>query len=197
MTHLVRAGLVLGLAIASFLVLRSLILQGRLSFPEFALRPPLQESNVRQWASRPLKFSNSRACAGSLCHQDIYDVWLTSDHGGVACETCHGPALAHGQDTNISVRTDHEECTLCHAKVIGRRLDFPQVDPAGHYSETTCTSCHKAHRPGPPSIISHEVSEGSDCLSCHGAASPPDRAVPADHVGRTNEQCLSCHEAAR
>ena len=198
MNHLMRAGLVLGLLVASFLVFRSLVLQGRLSLPELGLRPLLRESNVRAWADRSLVFSTSKDCAGSRCHQETYDVWAPSAHGGASCETCHGPARTHVDNTRIRVPVDLQPqvCNLCHAEVLGRPTDFPQIAPADHYEETTCTSCHIAHRPGPAREVSHEVPEGSDCLFCHSASSPPDRAVPADHSGRTNQECLNCHEAA-
>ena len=196
MTHLIRVGLVLGLLVVSFLVLRALILQGPLSLPELGLRPVMQETNARAWAARARVFSTSTDCAGSRCHQDTYDVWATSAHGGASCETCHGPARTHVDNPRIRVPVDLEPqvCSLCHAEAVGRPAKFPQVDVGDHFSESTCTSCHAPHRPGPARAVSHEVSPGSDCLSCHSASGPPDRAVPADHSGRTDQQCLSCHE---
>ncbi len=199
MSHLIRAGLALALAIGLFLGFRSLVLQGHLSLAQFALGPPMRESSVGRWAGKPLQFSGSEGCAGSNCHQDTYDVWASSAHGGVSCETCHDAAKDHADNTDIAVPTDvaPQVCTLCHASAMGRPAKFPQVDVVDHFSETTCTSCHAAHRPGPARAISHEVSAGSDCLSCHSPSGPPDRAVPADHSGRTNQQCLSCHETKR
>ncbi len=199
MAHLIRAGLVLAAVVILFLVFRSLVLQGRVSLPEFGLRPVMQGSNIGDWASKPFQFSTPKDCAGSACHQEIYDMWATSAHGGASCETCHGPVQAHVQDpeTPVQIRLQPEVCELCHAEVVGRPEGFPQINPAEHYPESTCTSCHIAHRPGPATAVSHQVWEGSDCLSCHAASAPPDRAVPADHAGRTNEQCLACHETAQ
>ena len=199
MTHLIRAGLALGLAAAAFLGFRTLVLQGQVSLPEFGLRPVMKESNIQEWASRPLQFSNPQDCAGSACHQEAYDMWATSAHGGASCETCHGPVQAHVDEPKVpvNIRLQPEVCNLCHAEVMGRPDGFPQISPAEHYTESTCTSCHIAHRPGPASAVSHEVWRGSDCLSCHAASGPADRAVPADHSDRTNQQCLICHERAR
>ncbi|MEA3334540.1 MAG: cytochrome b/b6 domain-containing protein [Chloroflexota bacterium] len=49
--------------------------------------------------------------------------------------------------------------------------------------------------PAPVTISSHDVGpEHSDCLLCHD----PDGLIapaPIDHKGRTNDQCLSCHQA--
>jgi hypothetical protein len=46
--------------------------------------------------------------------------------------------------------------------------------------------------------LSHQVAGHEQCLSCHSAAkaSAGAKAVPADHVGRTDDLCLYCHPAA-
>lgn len=195
MNHLLRAGLALGLAAASFITLRSLVLQGAVSEPRLALVAPNEEATRMQWASRAARFSEPEGCAGANCHQDSYDVWNPSAHGGVNCETCHGAATEHRERPEVPVPVDlgAELCNLCHAQVTGRPQKFPQIE-AEHYSESTCSSCHSSHQPGPPRAVSHEILPGSDCVSCHSTTSPPDRDVPTNHATRTNDQCLTCHE---
>jgi hypothetical protein len=195
MSHLIRAGLALGLALAGFLTFRSLVLQGAVSEPRLALVAPDKQTSEMQWAAKPARFSGPEGCAGAGCHQDSYDMWRPSAHGNVNCETCHGAATEHKEKPEVSVPVDlgAELCSLCHAKVTGRPETFPQIG-ADHYPESTCGSCHMAHQPGPPRAITHEVSPGSDCLSCHSTTGPRDRDVPANHSERTNDQCLTCHE---
>lgn len=196
MKHLIRGGLLLLIGVVAIVTLRALVLQGRITLADFGLRPPRQERSTADWADRPLEYTSSLKCAGGDCHEGIYELWDTSSHGSVACETCHGAAPAHVVDTELPVPVDRrgEVCHLCHARLIARPTDHPQIELADHYPETTCMACHKAHRPGPPPLITHEVFEGSDCLACHGFDAPPDRAVPPTHVGRTNDVCLTCHE---
>jgi len=43
-----------------------------------------------------------------------------------------------------------------------------------------------------PPTIPHPVQAGMDCLQCHGQGKV--KPYPADHVGRTNEQCQTCHK---
>lgn len=44
------------------------------------------------------------------------------------------------------------------------------------------------------STVPHSLDGRSDCLSCHGSdkMKPP----PVNHAGRSNESCLTCHQAA-
>lgn len=196
MSHLIRAGLALALALVGFVTVRSLVLQGTVSEPRLALVAPDQRAAEMEWAAKPAKFSDPEGCGGADCHQDTFDAWQPSAHGNVNCATCHGAAKEHEEKPEIPVPVDlgPESCTLCHAQVTGRPEGFPQVVPEDHYPDTTCSSCHVAHDPGPPRPVNHEVSPGSDCLFCHSSTSPRDRDVPANHADRTNNQCLTCHE---
>lgn len=195
MQHLVRAGLLVAAATVLFLGFRAAVIQGVFPVDDFGLRPIDRESNTSQWANRPQTFAEASECAGADCHGDIYDGWLTSAHGTVGCETCHGPAAAHVEDSNVAVSVDNSRdlCELCHARLTARPSGFPQVQPDEHYVGPLCVSCHQPHRPGPASTITHP--EQGDCLQCHGLVAPEARPIPADHAGRTSDQCLNCHES--
>lgn len=198
MNHLVRAGLLLGAVLVTFGVMRTLLVQGTVTLSEFALKPVARQENAQEWASLNPRYSDAWRCDGVICHGDIYDAWVGSAHGGVNCETCHGPALAHVRDVSVPVGTVPSEqlCVLCHDQVVGRPDNFPQIDPGGHYPESNCVSCHSEHRPGPPAFIPHGTEVGSDCLSCHQAGGVRSPAPPGDHAARSNDECLNCHETA-
>jgi len=188
----------LAAAVVAFVLLRAAILQGAVTLDELALRPPNPDANQREWMSSPAVYADSSSCAGADCHGDVYQIWATSAHGTVACENCHGPAEAHVQDTTVSLPSDApaELCESCHAQLAARPSAFPQVEPSQHYPESPCLSCHLPHRPGPAATITH-APEG-DCLQCHSATNArPAKPVPINHTGRTNDQCLFCHEGVK
>ena len=47
---------------------------------------------------------------------------------------------------------------------------------------------------GAPRITEHGIGPGYEgfCLLCHGPGTGTDE-FPPDHVGRTNDDCLTCH----
>lgn len=45
---------------------------------------------------------------------------------------------------------------------------------------------------GGSTAILHSLEGRDDCLMCHGEGAV--EPFPADHAGRTNETCLTCHE---
>lgn len=103
----------------------------------------------KQIAASPLKHAERKACAD--CHSDIMEVSLHYKKG-VACESCHGPALAHVEDYEKFkplVSKDRALCARCHASVPGRRISFPQVNVREHNPGSSCVDCHKVH--GAPS----------------------------------------------
>ncbi len=53
----------------------------------------------------------------------------------------------------------------------------------------TANATPPAQKPVPHSIADH-----SDCLSCHATGVGGAPAVPADHQGRTNAMCTTCHQ---
>ena len=44
-----------------------------------------------------------------------------------------------------------------------------------------------------PTATPHTLEGRTDCLMCHTSG---DHAVPADHDGRTNDTCTTCHKPA-
>lgn len=94
------------------------------------------------------RYAKADECAA--CHADIVKLKEGSRHAGVACQTCHGPAIAHIADP-MAVKPDkprgREFCALCHAKNAARPADVPQVDLEKHNVGMDCLLCHNPHSP--------------------------------------------------
>ena len=96
-------------------------------------------------AKAPIHHGGMKAC--SDCHGDKID---STPHvkKGVHCESCHGPAEKHVQDTeNVKpfVPSEREDCTRCHAAIVSRPSWFPQIDPKTHNPGSKCIGCHTIH----------------------------------------------------
>lgn len=86
------------------------------------------------------------------CHDDVVAIRRGSRHERVACQACHGPLAAHAADpaASMPVRPDPARlCLGCHARLIGRPTDFPQVEPVEHAGDQPCAACHQPHHPEP------------------------------------------------
>jgi hypothetical protein len=134
--------------------------------------------------AREKKFAGQQACA--LCHSRIQEVRLASNHRGVACESCHGPAAAHVAnpvEIKPSIPRERDFCPRCHAYNPSRPTGFPQIDPVAHNPLTPCVTCHEPHEPEPP------VAPGA-CSACHGQIA---RQKAVSH--HATLPCITCHEA--
>ena len=74
---------------------------------------------------------------------------------------------------------------------------LPTATPAAIAAESEVPQQRPLPTPQPPNIVSHPVDETrADCMACHnvyGYISP----APFDHAERTNEECLTCHQATQ
>ncbi len=188
MKHLIRAGGVLAALIFVAFVLPRLVptqtVEGLQSYGFYKV-----SNNSQEWSRVPGTYVAPAAC--STCHNDKYSAWSESVHKTVSCESCHGAGQAHiEKGEKLVVNTSNQLCETCHTAVVGRPADFPQVDPATHGKQATCTTCHNPHDPAIPAIA-HQVEGYNDCLLCHktGGLKP----YPQNHEGRTSDTCLSCH----
>ncbi len=159
---------------------------------------------------RVLSPAFEQRCLG--CHGKP-DTLGAGKQGGVRCESCHGPGLAHVSSfsggTHPSVRPEHlegtkimEVCAQCHNGLSTAIHSDPMPEdvlvssqvPALRNSECfiesreklTCTACHNPH------ADSAQVSASSvnTCLGCHSPAVPQHAAICP--VNRT-EGCITCH----
>jgi len=163
-------------------------------------------------AAHPKKYAGHQECA--VCHNDIQQARLASNHRGVRCEVCHGPAAAHvanPMEVKPSIPQGRDTCTLCHAYNPSRPTGFPQIDPVAHNPMIACKTCHNPHAPEPPTTpeecsachrqiesqkaVSHHAT--LPCTTCH--------VVPTEHKinprsvrpgkPETREFCGGCHAA--
>ena len=124
-------------------------------------------------------------------------MWEKADHRTVSCENCHGPARAHLEiKARLVVDTSRELCGTCHAKLVSRPSDFPQVDMEEMGEHAECVTCHDPHDPraGMPPQVPHTLEGRTDCQLCHGSHEPwvtPPPEIPHTLEGRS--ECLSCH----
>ena len=103
---------------------------------------------VEEIGRLPENYAGNEVCQG--CHEDIYELKAASEHAGVACETCHGPAMEHTEDP-MGVKPVKPKgrafCGLCHSRNAARPKNMPQVDMEEHNKGMECILCHKAHDP--------------------------------------------------
>lgn len=129
------------------------------------------------------KYAGQQECA--LCHGSIAERRLTSNHRGLACETCHGPGAAHAAnpvELKPAIPRQREFCTRCHAYNPSRPTGFAQIDPVRHNPLTPCMACHDPHEPEPP------VTPG-ECSACHGQIA--NQKAVSHHATLA---CTTCHE---
>jgi tetratricopeptide (TPR) repeat protein len=139
-------------------------------------------------------------------------------HGGVGCESCHGPGLAHAQAVNRADRLANivnpskltseqamEVCAQCHTGFNYLADPLPddllissQVTALGNSEcaiqsrqEVGCTSCHDPHR----QTTSAQVTLASEktCLHCHGGGTAPHAATCPVNA---KAGCVGCHMPA-
>jgi len=135
-------------------------------------------------AAYPLQYAGHEEC--TLCHRPIAERRSASNHSGVSCEVCHGPAAGHvASPGSVRPQAPRERgfCPLCHGYNASRPSGFPQIDPVAHNPTVPCMACHDPHAPEPPVIP-------GACRACHGQIASQ-KAV-SHHAALP---CLTCHEA--
>jgi hypothetical protein len=118
------------------------------------------------------------------CHDDVVDTKYEGYHKTVACETCHGPAAAHTEDSDVALTAPRERgrCPLCHEYLASRPTGFPQIVAESHNPLKPCISCHDPHDPVPPETP-------TECAACHAAIARTKAVSHHVYVG-----CVQCHE---
>ena len=194
MRHLFRAGALLAAVLVLVLVVLRMM-PAPAFLGEYGFHRSEAVANAEQWASLPIQYVGSSVC--SDCHQDKYALWESGGHKTVTCENCHGPASAHletGAPEDLD--TSRELCGLCHAWLVSRPSDFPQVDMGEMGGDEACVICHDPHEPraGMPPEVPHAEEGRSDCESCHAPHEPLTMLPPeVPHTLEGRGDCDSCH----
>ncbi len=140
--------------------------------------------NTGEVAALELSYAGAHVCAD--CHDDISETKRDSHHSGVACESCHGPALAHTEAPDEFIPDaprGRDGCLLCHGYNPARPSGFPQILPGQHNPTKACLICHAPHDPQLPHTA-------EDCSACHREIS--NRKQVSHH---SSVACTECHKA--
>ncbi len=196
MPHLKRA-LALLLLVLVFVFVVPRVMPTPASLAAFGFHTRNAEQNAQKWASVPVSFVSTSVCVD--CHKSKFTLWQSGNHKVVSCENCHGPAAAHLKTGAPEVLNPSRDlCGTCHARLVSRPADFPQVDMKTMGGDAECITCHDPHEPraGMPPQLPHTMEGRANCQTCHNPlAHEPFEAPPpqAPHSMEGRSDCLSCH----
>ncbi len=131
----------------------------------------------------PARYAGQQIC--NDCHEEIVATRDQHAHRTIACESCHGPGLAHSEapdEHDMTVPQEREFCILCHDYSASRPKGFPQINAATHNSGQPCLECHPAHAPSLP----HAPGE---CSACHSQV-----ATTLEESHHQFMSCTDCHQ---
>ncbi|MFQ5869027.1 MAG: hypothetical protein ACE5JC_03900 [Candidatus Zixiibacteriota bacterium] len=137
---------------------------------------------VEEIISQEISYAGYQACVD--CHDDVHELKAKSNHRGVSCEACHGPAAEHIEAPDeFTPRTPRERgyCPLCHGYNPSRPTGFPQIIVDLHNPGKACMSCHNPHNP----LLPHAPEE---CSACHREIAS--QKMVSHH---TSLACTRCH----
>jgi DnaJ-class molecular chaperone len=136
-------------------------------------------------AAKVPKLAGMAVCQN--CHEDVVVKKAKSFHKGLACESCHGPAIKHAEDPSSMkppAPRDRTYCPVCHAYDPSRPTGFPQINTTIHNPLKPCITCHNPHDPVPPTVP-------AECAACH-AQIERTKAVSSHAL----ISCTTCHVAS-
>lgn len=174
-----RLTVVLVVLLVAFLPVRRMLVPS-----DFGKHGHYRASALEEAAALPTVYAGHVVC--NDCHDDVVSIKSASYHANVACETCHGPALAHTEDPDSVVPPApraRDFCVLCHEYLASRPTGFPQITSVSHNPLKPCIECHNPHDPVPPQTP-------RECTACHAAIA---RSKAASH--HVYLECTRCHTA--
>ena len=111
------------------------------------------------------------------------------------CLLCHGESGVKPYPADHEGRTA-EQCQACHQPATDGAPAAPTVAPTAAPTATVPAPAPTATTSAPTAggipAVPHSLDGRDNCLLCHGESGA--KPYPADHVGRTNEACLQCHQ---
>lgn len=155
-TQLIPLVILFALLIAAFVVARQVLAPE--SFGRYGhYRANAVDDNI----NHEIVYAGYQACAD--CHDDILELKQQSNHRGLSCEVCHGPAAGHAEapdEFTPEIPKGRGFCPLCHGYNPARPSGFPQILPERHNPGQPCMLCHEPHNP----LLPHAP---EDCNACH------------------------------
>nr|WP_279342304.1 cytochrome c3 family protein [Geotalea sp. SG265] len=105
--------------------------------------------NEKEWKNIRVKYKTNEYC--KECHREKYTELLSSPHGRIMCEDCHGPALGHPEDPpTLTINRERKLCLRCHSRLPYKssiRGNIRGIDPDTHNPGAECVLCHYPHNP--------------------------------------------------
>lgn len=154
--QIISLAVIFAILIVAFIIGRKLFVP-----PSFGKYGHYRANAPDEIASQKLNYAGYQVCTS--CHNNIYKLIVKSNHKGVSCETCHGPAAKHtsspGEYKPIVPR-EREHCQLCHAFNPSRPTGFPRLlqkpiileKHVWHAMNRTTLSCPKLFLNAAPAI---------------------------------------------
>lgn len=174
---------IIGLAFIFAITIGSLIVARMfLVPPTFGTYGHYRADAVDEIAAQEISYAGYGACVD--CHEEIHELNQQSNHSGVSCEVCHGPAARHIEAPDEFVPDAPRKrgyCPLCHGYNPSRPTGFPQIVTEYHNPGKPCMACHDPHNP----LLPHKPEE---CSACHREITSQKRV--SHH---TALPCVECH----
>ena len=149
--HVVRAFLLLIIAVVALVLLRTLLVPD--SWGQFGW---YRGDNVAEQRAKEQRHGGNTACME--CHDQEYETLAGAGHAAVKCEGCHAAVALHAVDgewiAEMPIHREAELCLRCHQWLDARPRNFPQIKPrehvdeqGGEYGPAVCFDCHDPHAP--------------------------------------------------
>ena len=166
------------------------LVTGVLAVRQFIIPPEMKEpalqksSSMEREVAREIKYAGAQVC--DQCHEKEPQLKKIGYHRDLACESCHGAAQKHVENSTDVKPTSPKKrdyCSYCHRYNSSRPTGFPQINPDTHNPRKPCITCHNPHNPKPPTTP-------RSCSACHAQI---ERAKAASYHALIG--CEACHTA--
>ncbi len=111
-----------------------------------------RKASEEDWKKIRVKYQGGDYCKD--CHAEPFRQHLSSPHGIIECENCHGPASDHPSNPQkLSIDRSRELCLRCHTHLLyatSKRAEIRGINPDGHNVGLECVGCHDPHRASKP-----------------------------------------------
>ena len=136
--------IILGVMVSLFILFRYLMIPDSFGELGYYRANSLQENELK-----PMYYEGGESCGD--CHEDKAEQLHSDVHVNLACETCHGPGMAHIENSDsgkLMLPESRDACGICHSKNPARKKKMVvQIDLNDHNPDKNCNYCHNPHAP--------------------------------------------------